>query len=118
MKASVATTAGLLAQRSATCRLHPDFKLCEHRLKYNLILNYECLIISFYAHFLPNNANAQRYSFLGGEYKKLFGFLPLIGVLYFFCLFEILFGIFTLFTLANRPLFAATQGCKSAPDAV
>ena len=31
-----------------------------------------------------------------------------------FCLFEILFGIFTLFTLANRPLFAATQECKSA----
>ena len=35
-----------------------------------------------------------------------------------FCLFEVLFGIFTLFVLANRPLFAATKQCKSAPDAV
>ena len=30
-----------------------------------------------------------------------------------FCLFKVLFGIFTLFFLANRPLFAATKQCKS-----
>ena len=35
-----------------------------------------------------------------------------------FSLFEALFTIFTLFVLANRPLFAATKQCKSAPDAV
>ena len=29
-----------------------------------------------------------------------------------FCLFEVLFGIFTLFVLANRPLFAAPKQCK------
>ena len=31
-----------------------------------------------------------------------------------FCLFEALFGTFTLFVLANRPLFAASKQCKSA----
>ena len=31
-----------------------------------------------------------------------------------FSLFEALFTIFTLFVLANRPLFAATKQCKSA----
>ena len=31
-----------------------------------------------------------------------------------FSLFETLFTIFTLFGLANRPLFAATKQCKSA----
>ena len=31
-----------------------------------------------------------------------------------FCLFEVLFGTFTLFVLANRPLFAASKQCKSA----
>ena len=31
-----------------------------------------------------------------------------------FSLFEALFTIFTLFVLANRPLFAATKLCKSA----
>ena len=30
-----------------------------------------------------------------------------------FCLFEVLFGTFALFVLANRPLFAATKQCKS-----
>ena len=31
-----------------------------------------------------------------------------------FSLFEALFGIFTLFDFANRPLFAALKQCKSA----
>ena len=31
-----------------------------------------------------------------------------------FCLFEVLFGIFTLFVLANRPPFAASKQCQSA----
>ena len=31
-----------------------------------------------------------------------------------FSLFEVLFGIFTLFVLANRLLFAASKQCKSA----
>ena len=33
-----------------------------------------------------------------------------------FCLFEALFGIFTLFALANRPLFAAFKQCKSTQN--
>ena len=46
--------------------------------------------------------------------KNLFGFYRLLFYVILFRLFESLFGIFTFFGLANRPLFAATKQCKSS----